>query len=181
MLFRSELGTKKRSSVHLLSSRDVEGHLSSLGVDALAPELTVERLGSLLGAERAQLKHLLVDQHRIAGIGNAYSDEILWEARLAPLRITTTLDADEVGRLHTAMAEVLAAALSRARDDNYLTVARGDKRGAFQVHRRSGEPCPRCGVAIASIYYADSSLQYCPTCQVDGRVYADRRLSRLLR
>jgi formamidopyrimidine-DNA glycosylase len=176
-----ELGTKKRSSVHLLRREEVPAHLAGLGVDALAPELTVERLAALLAAERVQLKHFLVDQHRIAGIGNAYSDEILWEAGLAPLRLTTTLDADAVARLHAAIGAVLTAGIERARADNYLTVARGDKRGAFQAHRREGQPCPRCGAAIASIHYAESSLQYCPTCQVDGRVYADRRLSRLLK
>lgn len=176
-----ELGTKKRSSVHLLRAPDLDGHLSGLGIDALALELTAERLASLLGAERAQLKHFLVDQHWIAGIGNAYSDEILWEARLAPLRLTTTLDAAEVDRLHRAIRDVLSGAVSRARGDNYLLLARGDERGTFQVHRRDREPCPRCGQPIASIHYAESSLQYCPACQVEGRRYADRRLSRLLR
>jgi formamidopyrimidine-DNA glycosylase len=176
-----ELGKKKRSSVHVLPSSGVPAHLSSLGVDALSPELTVERLGALLSAERAQLKHFLVDQHRIAGIGNAYSDEILWEAHLPPLRMTTTLADEEVGSLHVAIHDVLSAALDWAREENYLLVARGDKRGNFQVHRREGEPCPRCGEAIASIHLAESSLQYCPACQLQGRRYADRRLSRLFR
>jgi formamidopyrimidine-DNA glycosylase len=177
----AELGSKKRSSVHVLGPDDLTAHLSALGVDALDPDLTVERLQYLLEHQRAQLKHFLVDQHRIAGIGNAYSDEVLWAAQLAPLRVTTTLTNAEVARLHTAIGEVLGAALARARSENYLMVARGDKRGSFSAHRREGQPCPRCGGAIASIHFAENSLQYCPACQVEGRQYADRRFSRLLR
>src|SRR3954454_20632536 len=124
-----ELGTKKRSSVHVLRRVDVPGHLASLGIDALAPDFTVDELTALLRQERVQLKGFLTDQHRIAGIGNAYSDEILWEARLAPLRLTTTLDGDEVGALHEAIRSVLQRAVDRAVDDNYLTIARGDERG----------------------------------------------------
>jgi formamidopyrimidine-DNA glycosylase len=177
----AELGSKKRSSVHVLGPDDLSVHLSALGIDALDPDLTVERLQRLLEQQRAQLKHFLIDQHRVAGIGNAYSDEVLWAAQLAPLRLTTTLTGDEVVRLHAAIGDVLGAALVRARSENYLMVARGDKRGAFAAHRREGQPCPRCGGAIASIHFAESSQQYCPTCQVEGRPYADRRLSRLLR
>jgi formamidopyrimidine-DNA glycosylase len=176
-----ELGTKKRSSVHLIRAEDVPVHLGSLGVDALAADLTPDRLASLLSAQRVQLKHFLIDQRQIAGIGNAYSDEILWEAHLAPLRLSTTLEGEEIERLHSAIRQVLEQAAARAREDNYLMEARGDERGFFQVHRRGGEPCPRCGEAIASIHFAESSLQYCPACQVEGRRYADRRLSRLLR
>jgi len=176
-----ELGTKKRSSVHLLRSAAVGEHLAHLGVDALSPELTVELLAGLLAKDRSQLKGFLEDQRRIAGIGNAYSDEILWEAKLAPLRMSTTLEEPDVERLHAAIGIVLQRALAIARDDNYLMVARGDERGTFQAHRREGQPCPRCGERIASIHYAENSLQYCPACQVEGRQYADRRLSRLLR
>jgi formamidopyrimidine-DNA glycosylase len=95
--------------------------------------------------------------------------------------MTTTLSDQEVVALHVAIHDVLLAALERAREDNYLLVARGDKRGYFQVHRREGQPCPRCGEAIASIHLAESSFQYCPACQLQGRRYADRRLSRLFR
>lgn len=177
----AELGTKKRSSLHLLRGSSVAGHLGHLGVDALAPEFTVEALSSLLAKHRSQIKGLLEDQRLIAGIGNAYSDEILWEARLAPLRMTTTLSEEDARRLHAGIRSVLDAAVARAREDNYLLLARGDERHAFRVHRRSGEPCPRCGEKIASIFYAENSLQYCPACQNEGRAYADRRLSRLLK
>ncbi len=176
-----ELGTKKRSSVHVLRRADVAQHLAPLGVDALSPDLTPARLGELLESERSQLKRFLTDQHRVAGIGNAYSDEILWEACLAPLKVTTSLDAEETERLHAAIGAVFTRAMEGARDGNYLLVARGDKRGDFRAHRREGEPCPRCGEMIASIHFAESSLQYCPQCQVEGRRYADRRLSRLLK
>jgi formamidopyrimidine-DNA glycosylase len=176
-----ELGTKKRSSVHVLRTGDVASHLASLGVDALADNFTVECLAELLAAESHQLKRFLCDQRCVAGIGNAYSDEILWEAELAPLKLTGTLTDEQVARLHEAIGTVFHAAIERARADNYLTVPRGDKRGSFQVHRRDKEPCPRCGQPIASIFYDQSSLQYCPSCQVDGRQYADRRRSRLFR
>ena len=176
-----ELGTKKRSSVHLLRAALIEDHLRHLGVDALSPDLTVDRLAALLSKDRSQIKGFLEDQRRVAGIGNAYSDEILWEARLAPLRLTTTLEPPDVERLFTAIGTVIERALTHAREDNYLMVARGDERGTFLVHRREGQPCPQCGERIASIHYADNSLQYCPACQVEGRQYADRRLSRLLR
>ena len=176
-----ELGTKKRSSVHLLRSAVAADHLAHLGVDALSPDFTVDVLAALAAKDRSQLKGFIEDQRRIAGIGNAYSDEILWEARLAPLRLTTTLERAEVERLHAAITAVLARALEHAREDNYLMVAHGDERGTFLVHRREGQPCPRCGERIASIHYADNSLQYCSACQVKGRQYADRRLSRLLR
>jgi formamidopyrimidine-DNA glycosylase len=175
-----ELGTKKRSSVHVLWRADVSDHLASLGVDALSPDFTIDRLVALVRAERVQLKRFLSDQHGVAGIGNAYSDEILWEARLAPLRLTTSLDDEEIERLCEAMDLVLTRAIEGARMENYLLVARGDKRGSFRVHRRDREPCPRCGEPIASVHFAESSLQYCPICQ-DGRKYADRRLSRLLK
>jgi formamidopyrimidine-DNA glycosylase len=176
-----ELGTKKRSSVHLLRASNVPEHLAHLGIDALSPELTVEGLAGLLAKDRLQLKLFLEDQRRVAGIGNAYSDEILWEAKLAPLRLTPTLEPEDVARLHAAIGTVIERALEYARADNYLLVARGDERGTFLVHRREGQPCRRCGERIASIHYAENSLQYCPACQVEGRQYADRRLSRLLR
>jgi formamidopyrimidine-DNA glycosylase len=180
MLHVVELGTKKRSSVHVLRRGAVAAHLAPLGIDALSPEVTPALLAELLQADRVQLKRFLTDQHRLAGIGNAYSDEILWEARLAPLRLTTSLGDDDVEQLCASIGVVLARAIETAREDNYLTLARGDKRGTFRVHRREKEPCPRCGEPIAGIHFAESSLQYCPACQ-EGRRYADRRLSRLLK
>jgi formamidopyrimidine-DNA glycosylase len=176
-----ELGTKKRSSVHILRADTVADHLHHLGVDALSPDFTADRLAALLAKDRSQLKGFLEDQRKIAGIGNAYSDEILWEAKLAPLRLTTTLEPPDAERLYAAIGVVIERALTHAREDNYLMVAHGDERGTFLVHRREGQACPRCGEKIASIHYADNSLQYCPACQVEGRQYADRRLSRLLR
>ena len=176
-----ELGTKKRSSVHVLRSDSVVTHLAKLGPDALGDELTIAALHACLQAASVQLKGMLTHQHVIAGIGNAYSDEILWDAYLSPLRLTSSLADDEIERLHTSIGSVLRAAIERARGDNYLTVPKGDKRGSFQVHRRDGQPCSRCSEPIASIHFADRSLQYCPGCQTDGRHYADRRLSRLLK
>jgi formamidopyrimidine-DNA glycosylase len=176
-----ELGTKKRSSVHFLRSDQVEPHLQALGIDALSSDLTVELLLGMLAGDRSQLKGFLENQHHIAGIGNAYSDEILWEAELPPLKMTDKVTPEEAARLLDAIRSVLQAAIERAWQDNYLLVARGDERHTFQVHRRPSDPCPRCGEKIASIFYADNSLQYCPACQHDGKAYADRRLSRLFK
>lgn len=176
-----ELGTKKRSSVHLLKRAAVGGHLAGLGIDALSEALTIDALGALLSGDRRQLKSFLEDQHQIAGIGNAYSDEILWEAQLAPLKMTNTLTPEEVARLLDAIGAVIETAVGRAQTDNYLLTARGDERHQFRVHRKQGEPCPRCGEPVASIHFAESSLQYCPACQHEGRAYADRRLSRLFK
>jgi formamidopyrimidine-DNA glycosylase len=176
-----ELGTKKRSSVHLLRASEVQAHLAPLGVDALSPDLSPAMLEELLALERCQVKGFLTDQHRVAGIGNAYSDEILWEAGVAPLKLTSALKMADVERLHAAIRPVLLRALELARNENYLLVARGDKRGHFQVHRQTGQPCPRCGEPVASVYFAESQLEYCPACQTGGKKYADRRLSRLLR
>jgi formamidopyrimidine-DNA glycosylase len=116
----------------------------------------------------------------IAGIGNAYSDEILHAARLSPFKLAAKLTDDEITRLHEAIGSVLTAAVQRSVGQKAATL-KGEKRSGLQVHARGGLPCPVCGDTIGTVSFADRSFQYCPTCQTEGRELADRRMSRLLR
>ena len=176
----TEAGTRKRLAVHVVRDPGDIELVASLGVDPLGPELTVERLGELAAARNQQLKGLLRDQRQIAGIGNAYSDEILHAARLSPFALSRSLSAEEVGRLHAVIQEVLAGALDAASGRPAAELKDAKRRG-MQVHGRTGETCPVCGDTVREVSFADSSLQYCATCQTQGRPLADRRMSRLLR
>jgi len=174
-----EFGTKQRAWAKLLDADDVAGEemVATLGPEAW-PAPTVETLASLLDQPR-HLHPLLRDQRTIAGIGRSWVDEILWEAQLSPFRKGSELGGEEIERLHAALA-VLGAAIDHYEDVVGETVP--DKMPMpLQVHRREGEPCPRCGEPIAAIHYADRITCYCPGEQTGGRVLADRRLSRLLK
>ncbi|MHB8340658.1 MAG: DNA-formamidopyrimidine glycosylase family protein [Mycobacteriales bacterium] len=177
----TEAATQKRLAVYLVRDpRDVPG-VARLGADPLAPDFNPALLtGILAAAGRSQLKGVLTDQAALAGVGNAYSDEVLWAARLSPFAPASGLAPDAVGELHAALVGTLRDALARAEGlaDVELKEA---KRAAFAVHGRTGAPCPRCGRAICQVSFAESSLQYCPACQTGGRLLADRRLSRLLK
>ena len=131
-------------------------------------------------AGRSQLKGVLKDQRTIAGIGNAYSDEILHAARLSPFKMADKVTDDELLRLHAAMRETLTGALDRQLGQRAATL-KGEKRAGLQVHARTGLPCPVCGDTVREVSYAERSFQYCPTCQTQGRALADRRLSRLVK
>ncbi|WP_225754093.1 Fpg/Nei family DNA glycosylase [Actinotalea sp. Marseille-Q4924] len=176
----TEAGTRKRLAVHLVDDPAQVPLVASLGVDPLSPELTVERLAALLSARSQQVKGLLRDQRAIAGIGNAYSDEILHAARMSPFALTTSLDAAAVARLHEVVRTVLTDALAAAAGRPAAELKDAKRRG-MQVHGRTGLPCPVCGDTVREVSFADRSLQYCATCQTGGRPLADRRLSRLLR
>jgi formamidopyrimidine-DNA glycosylase len=175
----TEAGTQKRLAVYLVRDlADVPG-LQRLGPDALA--LTEEQLSAILhGAGRRHLKTLLREQSIISGIGNAYSDEILHAAKLSPYAPADTLTNEQVRVLCTAIRDVLRDALERARDAK-LGHIKSEKRAGLRVHDRTGEPCDVCGTPIAQVRLADSSFQYCPTCQTGGKPLADRRMSRLLK
>ena len=177
----TEAGTQKRLAVYCVRDPAEVPGVARLGVDPLDPAFTVDSLAALLAAAgRAQVKGVLRDQSVIAGIGNAYSDEVLHAARMSPFRPVANLSPDEVGVLHEAIRSVLTDALSRARG---LAAAelKAEKRIGLRVHGRTGEPCPVCGDTVREVSFADSSLQYCPTCQTGGKPLADRRMSRLLR
>ncbi|MFJ7147523.1 Fpg/Nei family DNA glycosylase [Streptomyces sp. NPDC100445] len=176
----TEAGTQKRLAVYVVHDpREVEG-IARLGPDPLADDFDEDRFAALLAGERRQLKGALRDQSLLAGVGNAYSDEVLHAARMSPFKLAASLTPEETHRLYEALRGTLTEAVQRSRG-----VAAGrlksEKRGGLRVHGRTGEPCPVCGDTIREVSFSDSSLQYCPTCQTGGKPLADRRLSRLLK
>ena len=155
--------------------------IARLGPDPLDDAFTAEALDSLLAdADGKQLKGVLRDQATIAGIGNAYSDEILHVARLSPFRPASRLGPDERARLWDAIRSTLVDAVDRSVGQGTGSL-KSEKKAGMRVHGRTGQPCPVCGDVVREVSYADSSLQYCATCQTGGQVLADRRMSRLLR
>ncbi|MFG2328162.1 Fpg/Nei family DNA glycosylase [Streptomyces sp. NPDC048604] len=176
----TEAGTQKRLAVHLVREpADVPG-VARLGPDPLAPDFDLAAFAALLKGERRQIKGALRDQSLIAGIGNAYSDEILHVAKTSPFKPTQNLTDEETAALYEAMRDTLTQAVARSHG---LAAGRlkAEKKSGLRVHGRTGEPCPVCGDTIREVSFADSSLQYCPTCQTGGKPLADRRLSRLLK
>jgi formamidopyrimidine-DNA glycosylase len=174
----TEAGTQKRLAVYLVRDPMQVPGIARLGPDALS--VTRDELAELLAGQRQQLKRAITDQSVLAGIGNAYSDEILHVARLSPFKIAAKLTDDELGALHAAMVTVLSDAVERSAGQKAATL-KGEKRSGLRVHARAGLPCPVCGDTVRSVSFADRSFQYCPTCQTEGRELADRRLSRLLK
>jgi formamidopyrimidine-DNA glycosylase len=176
----TEAGTQKHLAVYLVRDpHDVPG-IARLGPDPLSPDVTEERFAELVRSERRQIKGVLRDQAVLAGIGNAYSDEILHAARMSPFKPAANLSDEEIARLYQAMATTLADAVERAHG-LALRDLKAEKKSGLRVHGRTGEPCPVCGDTIREVSFSDSSLQYCPTCQTGGKPLADRRLSRLLK
>ena len=176
----TEAGTQKRLAVHVVRSPGDVPQVASLGPDPLGPGFTADTLRGLVRARNQQIKGLLRDQSVIAGIGNAYSDEVLHVARMSPYKLTKTFTDDDVDALHAAVVRTLtdAVAASSGRPAKDLKDA---KRQGMRVHGRTGQPCPECGDTVREVSFADRSLQYCPTCQTGGQPLADRRLSRLLK
>ncbi|MFJ4173678.1 Fpg/Nei family DNA glycosylase [Microbacterium sp. NPDC089696] len=176
----TEAGTKKSLAVYVVRDPDDVPGIARLGPDPLDEEFTREAFGAVLDGRRMQIKGLLRDQGVIAGIGNAYSDEILHAAKMSPYAIAGTLDSDEIDRLYAAMQATLAEAITEASGKPPADLKDAKRRG-MQVHARRGETCPVCGDTVRSVFFADRSLEYCPTCQTGGKILADRRLSRLLK
>ena len=176
----TEAGTQKRLAMYVVHSPyDVPG-ISRLGPDPLSPGFTRDDLAALLAGSRQQVKGLLRDQSVLAGVGNAYSDEVLHAARLSPFKIAASLTETEVDALWAALQEVLRDAVGRAQGLQAGELKK-EKKTSMRVHGRTGQPCPVCGDTVREVSFADSSLQYCPTCQTGGKPLADRRLSRLLK
>jgi len=171
-LILTEAGSKKRAGVWLETPEQTEAELAHLGPEALG--LGAARLGEILAAENRRLHSFLRDQRALAGIGRAHANEILNRAGLSPFALTTQLTDEEVGRLAAAIDEDLTRALA------LREAGKGDK-DVYLVHRRLGEPCPRCGGPIHQVDYDEHTVFYCPACQTGGRILKDRRLSRLLR
>ncbi|MBD5788178.1 Fpg/Nei family DNA glycosylase [Cellulosimicrobium terreum] len=176
----TEAGTRKRLAVHVVRDPTEVRAVQTLGIEPLDPTFTAEALGALMTARNQQVKGLLRDQSAIAGIGNAYSDEILHAARTSPFKLTRSFTSDEVARLHAAVGEVLAEAVAGS-SGRPAAELKDAKRSGMRVHGRTGEACPVCGDTVREVSFADRSLQYCATCQTGGQVLADRRMSRLLR
>jgi DNA-formamidopyrimidine glycosylase len=176
----TEAGTQKRLAVYLVRNPvDVPG-VATLGPEPLADDFTVDALAAILGGRRTQIKGVLRDQHIIAGIGNAYSDEVLHVAKMSPFKLASSFTPDEVATLHQAIVDTLRDAVKRSAG---LAAAdlKGEKKTGLRVHGKTGQPCPACGDTVREVSFADSSLQYCPTCQTGGKPLADRRMSRLLK
>jgi formamidopyrimidine-DNA glycosylase len=177
----TEAGTKKRASLHLARGDASLAAFERGGLDPLT--CSAAEFAERAGSENHTIKRTLTDQRMFNGIGNAYSDEILHRARLSPVKLTSRLSDDEYGRLRDATRAVLLEWVARLRAQ-----AGGDfpeKVTAFRpemaVHGKYGQPCPACGTAVQRIRYADNETNYCPRCQTEGRLLADRGLSRLLR
>lgn len=176
----TEMGTKKRLSVHLVHDpMDVPG-IARLGPDPLADAFDRDAFAALLAGERRQIKGALRDQSLIAGVGNAYSDEILHVAKMSPFKRTADLGEDDVTRLYTALRTTLNDAVTRSSGVEAGKL-KTEKKTGMRVHGRTGEACPVCGDTILEVSFSDSSLQYCPTCQTGGKPLADRRLSKFLK
>ena len=174
----TEAGTQKRLAVWLVDDPAKAGGIAGLGPDAL--NVSVDELAELLAHNNGRIKTVITDQSVIAGIGNAYSDEILHVAKLSPFATAGKLTATAVSALHDAILGVLSDAVHRSVGQQ-AAMLKGEKRSGLRVHGRTGLPCPVCGDTVREVSFADKSFQYCPTCQTEGRVLADRRLSRLLK
>ena len=174
----TEAGTQKRLAVWLVDDPEQVPGIAALGPDAL--DLSAEDLARLLAGNSGRIKTVITDQKVIAGIGNAYSDEILHVAKISPFATAGKLTRGQLATLHDAMISVLTDAVSRSVGQG-AAMLKGEKRSGLRVHARTGLPCPVCGDTVREVSFADKSFQYCPTCQTGGKVLADRRMSRLLK
>ncbi|MDQ1556729.1 MAG: formamidopyrimidine-DNA glycosylase [Actinomycetota bacterium] len=176
----TEAGTRKSLAIYVVRSPAEVPGIARLGPDPLAAGFTEQRFADILAAAgRSQIKGVLRNQSTIAGIGNAYSDEILHAAKMSPFK-PASMSADEAARLFEAMQSTLRAAIARA-DGLAASELKAEKKSNLRVHGRTGEACPVCGDTVRQVRFADSTLQYCPTCQTGGKPLADRVLSRLLK
>ncbi len=174
----TEAGTKKGLAVWIVDDPQQVPQIASLGPDAL----TISRadLGALFAGRSERLKTALTSQQLLAGVGNAYSDEIMHLARLSPYATAGKLDDLAMDRLHEAMITVLTDAVNRSVGQAAARL-KGEKRSGLRVHARTGLPCPVCGDTVREVSFADKAFQYCATCQTGGKPLADRRMSRLLK
>jgi formamidopyrimidine-DNA glycosylase len=174
----TEAGTQKRLAVWLVDDPTKVPGIGTLGPDALS--LGPDDLATVLRGNTGRLKTVITDQKVIAGIGNAYSDEILHVAKLSPFATAGKLTEAQLGALHDAMISVLTDAVTRSVGQRAATL-KGEKRSGLRVHARTGLPCPVCGDTVREVSFVDKSFQYCPTCQTGGKILADRRMSKLLK
>ena len=174
----TEAGTKKGLAVWIVADpKEVPG-IAALGPDAFA--VTRDEFAEVLSGHTERLKNALTTQKILAGVGNAYSDEILHMAKLSPFATAGKLNDEQVDRLYEALREILTSAVNRSVGQHAATL-KGEKRSGLRVHNRTGMPCPVCGDTVREVSFADKAFQYCATCQTGGKPLADRRMSRLLK
>jgi formamidopyrimidine-DNA glycosylase len=176
----TEAGTRKRLAAYIVREPAEVPGIARLGPDPMAEDFTEADFATLLQGRRTQVKGLLKDQGFLAGVGNAYSDEVLHVARLSPFALASGLDQEQVQRLYAALRGTLSGAVSAA-SGKPAKELKDAKRAGMRVHGRTGEACPVCGDVVREVSFAESSLQYCATCQTAGKPLADRRMSRLLK
>ena len=176
----TEAGTQKRLAVYIVRDPAQVPGIARLGPDPMAEDFTADDFAALLEGRRTQVKGLLKDQGFLAGVGNAYSDEVLHAARLSPFALASSLDQEQIQRLYAALRGTLAGAVNAA-SGKPAKELKDAKRAGMGVHGRTGQACPVCGDVVREVSFADSSLQYCATCQTGGKPLADRRMSRLLK
>lgn len=176
----TEAGTKKSLAVYVVRAPSEVPGIARLGPDPLSRDFDQAALSVLLANSHQQVKGLLRDQSVLAGVGNAYSDDVLHAAKISPFAIAAKLDEDQVTRLYESLRSVLTGAIAAATGKPAKDL-KDAKRAGMRVHGRTGQACPVCGDVVREVSFADSSLQYCATCQTGGKVLADRRMSRLLR
>jgi formamidopyrimidine-DNA glycosylase len=176
----TEAGTRKRLAAYIVADPAQVPAVARLGPDPLAEDFTVAEFAACLQGRRTQVKGLLKDQGFLAGVGNAYSDEVLHAARLSPFALASGLDGEQVQRLYVALRDTLAAAVTAA-SGRPAKELKDAKRAGMRVHGRTGQACPVCGDIVREVSFAESSLQYCARCQTGGKPLADRRMSRLLK
>lgn len=177
-LVLTEAGSKKRASLHLVRGRQALAQFDRGGLEVQGA--TAAQFAARLRAENRTLKRALCDPTLFAGIGNAYSDEILHTARISPYASSGRLSAEQVDALYEALRSVLTDAVDRSVGQKAAEL-KGEKRSGLRVHARTGLPCPVCGDTVREVSFATKSFQYCPGCQTGGKPLADRRLSRLVR
>jgi formamidopyrimidine-DNA glycosylase len=176
----TEAGTKKRLAAYVVHDPVTVPGVASLGPDPMGDDFTLEQFAAIVHGHRMQVKGLLRDQSIIAGVGNAYSDEVLHVAKLSPFALAATLKDEDVERLYAALRGTLAGAVAAA-SGKPAKELKDAKRAGMRVHGRTGETCPECGDVVREVSFADSSLQYCATCQTGGKPLADRRTSKFLK
>jgi len=191
VLTLTEAGTQRRASLYLVEGEAGLRALDRGGVELFQPSIRstagdfidLAIFTRVLQSENHTLKRVLTDPRLFSGIGNAYSDEILWRAQLSPVKLTQKLAAEEINRLHAATRDTLIEWIERLSEDagaEFPEKVTAFRRG-MAVHGRYKEPCPRCGAKVQRIRYATNETNYCPACQTGGKLLADRALSRLLR
>lgn len=174
----TEAGTQKRLAVYVVRDPQLVPGIATLGPEPLDPQFGVAELAAILAANRGQIKQVLRDQKLLAGVGNAYSDDILHAAHISPFALSTSLKPEQIQAIYTALRDLLTDAIERSRGLAATDLKREKKTG-MRVHGRTGQPCPECGDTVREVSFSTRSLQYCPTCQTGGKILADRRLSRL--